>query len=406
MRRHCPLCYHAARVPLVAKGLGRVVLFSPHPPPPAVAPPAVASTRSLPLLQPCRHEGDIFETCSCPLEHDRKDVRHCLHPDPQPDRDFCTRGHEQSTHQRCNACPQYEAREPARKPVPAAPPPRVDALAPRRVVRVNLPDHFNASIIDHGGRSLLASRVFESVCLSELDADFQPIWTRLLPLYHSRSANGAEDPRLFVAGEKLHVAFSGVSVDAGGQVIVSVLHARLNDDLYVERVWEPMYERRQKWEKNWAAFEVDGVLYSVYDAGPQYTVLRHDGDQAVPFAEHQWRPQWSGGLLRGGAAPVRVGDEWWHFAHGVRKTPQAIDTDYTLGLYTFDAAPPFAPRRIVPTPLLFDHGPRPRTENPAIYPCGAIRRGDRWFVSYGLHNSHVEIVEYSHDDLERLLVPA
>jgi predicted GH43/DUF377 family glycosyl hydrolase len=307
----------------------------------------------------------------------------------------------------CQTCTQYVAKGASPKPAPPAPPPRVDALTPLRTVRVNLPDHFNASAIDFGGRCLLASRVFESICLSELSADFQPLWTRLLPLYHAKSANGAEDPRLFVHRGKLHVAFSGVSVDAKSKVSVSVLHASLSDTLHVERVWEPAYAKRQPWEKNWSPFEVEGVLYSVYDAGPKYTVLRHDGDQAAPFATHQWRPQWSGGQLRGGAAPVRVGDEFWHFAHGVRKAKDAIDTDYTLGLYTFDAAAPFAPRRIVPTPLLHDHTPkRPRTENPAIYPCGAIRRGDRWYVSYGLHNSHVEIVEYSHDDLERLLVTA
>lgn len=281
---------------------------------------------------------------------------------------------------------------------------RADDLPFVSKTRVDLPDHFNASIIEYKGQTLLASRLHQSLFLSELNpATLQPIWTRFLPLYCSQSQNGAEDPRLFVHDGRLHVQFNGVKAEP--KLTISVLHARLTDDLRVEKIWEPVYKYRRPQEKNWAPFEVDDVLYSVYDAGPRYVVLKHYGETATLFVEHQWKPEHSWGVMRGGAAPMLVGDEFWCFAHGVRKTKNAIDTDYTLGLYTFDAKPPFAPRRIVPTPLMFDlTEKRPRTENPAIYPCGAIRRDASWFISYGLHNSHVEIVEYRHDDLERLLV--
>ena len=102
--------------------------------------------------------------------------------------------------------------------------------------------------------------------------------------------------------------------------------------------------------------------------------------------------------------PVRVGEEFWSFFHGVQHgTPRG--NEYTLGLYTFDARPPFAPNRMIPLPLLRDlQTSRPRGENPAIFPCGAVWRGETWLVSYGRNNSGCEIAVFDHAQLEAAMV--
>lgn len=104
--KHCRKCYGAARNSSLAKSLGRTVLFAAPTPSPT---PVIQIGRSLelPLLPPCRYEGKIVTECqSC--AKDRGHERECLHPEPDDDRDFCTRGSMVKPLRRCNACPQYE----------------------------------------------------------------------------------------------------------------------------------------------------------------------------------------------------------------------------------------------------------------------------------------------------------
>ena len=97
-------------------------------------------------------------------------------------------------------------------------------------------------------------------------------------------------------------------------------------------------------------------------------------------------------------------DEFWHFGHSVLYHPRG--NIYTGTLTTFEARPPFRPLRMVPYPILMDSSrQRPRAENPAKYLVGAVRRGDRWLLSYGLHNTFSEIATFDHAALESALRP-
>lgn len=263
-------------------------------------------------------------------------------------------------------------------------------------VRVNgLTDiAFNPSIAVVNGTTWLAFRhalCGSSIFVVPLDAGRQPLTPpKLLRLSHPRCLAGQEDPRFFWWQGRLHIAFSGVEL-VGQQTVVHLLHAELDSDLNVVRTWQPQYAARATWEKNWGAFEVEDTLYSVYMPSPVHVVLRHDGDTAVQVAGHHWRPPF---MLRGGASPVRVGDEFWCFAH----TPK-----YELALYTFGLD--FAPERLVPRVLLADRSvTRPRNEKPAIYPCGAVQVGEHMLVSYGLHNSHCEVAEFDMAILNKAMV--
>ncbi len=280
------------------------------------------------------------------------------------------------------------------------------APAPVRVARIDLPEHFNCSLLEYEGRLLLASRrgwYGSRLYLSELDPDYQPRWTRPLDLAHPRAAAGLEDPRLFVFRGRLHCAFTGVE-ERGGVRYAHQLLCRLDEAYRVEEVWLPEYEGRTPWEKNWQFFEQDGELYSVYSVSP-HVVLRHDGRRAEKVAETAGPPLWPDCRLRGGAPPVRVGDEYYHFFHGALH--RGGRGDYAAGVYTFAAGPPFAVRRAAPAPVLLpdEHDRRDDLNLSVVFPCGALRRDGHWVISYGYHDRECRIAVVEAAEVERALRP-
>jgi FkbM family methyltransferase len=265
---------------------------------------------------------------------------------------------------------------------------------------------FNTSIIDWGGYYVLAFRNGwrgSDVYITFLNRKFTPVGRAVkLDLSHPECAYGREDPRLFVFRGKLHVTFSGVvgtRRDRGTIKHTTVLYARLSDTFKVERTFYPHFSNRNSWEKNWVFFEYGGELFATYSIAP-HRILRIDGDRAEMVYETPTCVPWSGGEMRGGSSPVKIGDEFWHFFHD--RIESGGHRIYRTGLCTFDAKPPFRIRRLVTEPLL--------TANPAtkpvdqyasvVFPCGAVRDGDNWVVSHGIHDRWTELHRWSHADLE------
>lgn len=279
--------------------------------------------------------------------------------------------------------------------------PRIDALPPLSRRLVQLPGHFNAGMIEWHGRLICASRLNSSIYLSELDADFHPLWVKRLVLNHSACANGQEDPRLFALRGKLHVWFAGTVAGKTRQSVrVNQLYAELTDDFTTSRIFAPDYPKRTQWEKNWAPFEHDSELHCVYSVAP-HVVLKIDGDRVVEEYRTANRFLWSGGFHRGGAAPVRVGDRYVHFTHGnltVITGRPTNDHYYSVGLVEFAAEPPFGVIRQTPTPLMWaserDVSPPDRKEVRVVFPCGAFLRDGRWLVSMGTGDQRVEVAEF------------
>lgn len=305
-----------------------------------------------------------------------------------------------------------------------------DGTAPLRTVNiVGLhPDKHttNCSILRHNGRTLLAYRVgWESsnVRLCELDAAYRPIagTDKILALVHPHAMGGQEDPRLFVYAGKLHVAFIGVRATSltDRTPIPRQLFARLTDDGQVKHVWEPIYQRSARIEKNWQPFEYDGTLYVVYSMNP-WRILRLENGMAYEFAEGLGLT-WDYGDCRGGAPPVRRGDRYYAFFHGTDKRPQAGDrrvpSIYTMGAVEFAGTPPFQPLRITPHPILSPDmsqvPPGPADREGAkwfaatVYPCGAFadEERNRWVVSFGFHDHWCRVAEFSFDQIEATLAP-
>lgn len=289
--------------------------------------------------------------------------------------------------------------------------PYTGSLPPHR--RVRLPsgrlvvgtegESFNCSLLRHRGRLLLAYRTGwagADVHVAELSGpDYTPGPSTTLGLVHHKASWGREDPRLFVFRGRLHVAFIGVE---GPQGPTSQLYARLRDDLSVERVFYPHYAGRREWEKNWGFFEHNEELYAVYSIAP-HKILHVSGDKAYPFTERRTNFLWTGGELRGGAPPCLVGDEFVSWFHGAKQVGGR--RRYNVGVYTFQAWPPFRPRQMTPDPLLWADpiDCPPNVWADVVFPSGAELEGDTWVVSSGIHDRWCEIHEWSDGDVRSLL---
>lgn len=268
---------------------------------------------------------------------------------------------------------------------------------------------FNSSILAWGDRYIMAYRdgwKGSEIGVAELSRDLVPTgrsWD--LRLRHAAASYGREDPRLFVLGGRLHIMFVGV---AGRNHIVTtnVLFARLSDQFHVEDVFHPEIPGRQAWEKNHSYFDVDGVAHAVYMSSPRHRIIRVEGNRAVFVHDEPFSLKWRGGVVRGGAPPVRVGDEYWSWFHG-RARFRGADA-YNVGVYTFSASPPYRPLRITPDPILWaDHATKPADQYVScVFPCGAVLDGGRWLVSMGVHDRWTEIRAWDHAYVESLLRPA
>lgn len=359
--KHCRKCWAAATHPAVAASLKRPVLFTAK-----TAPRPVKITR----YALCKDLGEkIDPSCAC---EDRR----------------CLAGLGVVKHrEQCQTCTKY-----VKKTTSAS---QADTLAPLRRTVVNLSGHFNGSLIVHGGSLLLATRKQQhTLHLSRLGDNLQPEWTRPLAVSH-----GADDPRLFCHRGRLHVGYAAISALGATVDTVRVRQgvAALSDnyDLVEPRVLE--YGRRI--EKNWAWFDYEGELHAVYSISPHRVLRISDG---ITTHETTNVFPWSGGYLRGGSTPVLVGDEYWCWFHGADEGRRL--RSYNVGVYAFEAKPPFRVTRMSAHPLLWAK-PSERTSNggaDVVFPAGAVHRSGRWLVSMGVADDHTEIAEWDHADVEKL----
>jgi predicted GH43/DUF377 family glycosyl hydrolase len=306
---------------------------------------------------------------------------------------------------KCGDCPDE----------PEVPGARIDAMPPARRVPVDLgPLHFNAGMVALGGSLLLASRRAiaahsgeSTIQLTFLDRKtFQPNSTppRTLVIDHPLALLSQEDPRVWSHGNgQVRVAFAGC--ETMGRTLSSLrvrqMYAELDEDLRAVAIHAPAYGEHV--EKNWMPFSIGDRQFFVYSIKP-HRVLEVVGSDVITVYETPNNFPWSGRHLRGGAPPVLLGDRFGVWIHGCVAPPQK-PTDrweqnrvYNVGYYEFESKPPFRIIRQSPDPLLWakEH----EVQRPAygsarvVFPCGAIVRDGRWFVSAGVGDQRVEILEW------------
>lgn len=270
---------------------------------------------------------------------------------------------------------------------------------------------FNPSIIASGDGYLIAWRdawKFSRLYAGRLDKDFQPVGQGIkLGLPEGTITRCLEDPRWFRVGGKLHLyvaAFSGRSNHC--------CYAPIDEaTLKVESFWWPQNAEFRRWEKNHVPFDYRGEIHAIYETKPAHRILRYymGGDGEDPQAKFVYCTHfdgaWSGGLIRGGAAPVMHQGEWYHFFHGstVQENGRRL---YNCGVVTFAPEPPFPVLRYTPEPIdVADPKATPKAEkSDVIFPGGAVVYGDHWAVAHGVNDTWSEIRFYPMTDIEERLV--
>lgn len=265
---------------------------------------------------------------------------------------------------------------------------------------------FNCGIIEWRGRLLLFFRHrWGGSCIrcAELDPDtlqprsVWPVWIQ--PTNQDRL--GQEDPRPFFHDGSLHLMYVGVEQVTDG-IVANVCLARLADDAcHAVESWMPRYDARRPWEKNWSMFTDGGHLHAVYSIQP-HRVLRLESHDVGTVWLHDAHLSFPWGEMRGGACPVFHRGEWYHWFHS--QAPHSSGY-YTVALYTFAAVAPFRPLRWIPRPLIVpDAAARPGPGvATVVFPGGALRRGDEWWVSYGYYDCWCMVAAFSATEIEESL---
>ncbi len=284
-------------------------------------------------------------------------------------------------------------------------------ILPERVIKLNMPDdprrkdghgwHFNPGLIEFDGKLLLSSRlgwVGSKIYLSELGSDLQSVRTWQVDSTHPMALHGSEDARLFMCRGKLHVAYTGYHKPPYKGFCQ--LYGELSEGMTrIEPIHMPDYAAAKATEKNWNFYDHDGELYSVYSNSP-HTILKHDGATVQPIAATRSPIAWKGTEIRGGAPPVRVGDEYWHFFHTfATKGGKKV---YTMGAYAFAARPPFEITRHLPYPLLKADWPA-ASGHSIVFPCGAVLRGGKWLISFGVNDCESRIAIFDQAEISEAM---
>lgn len=179
---------------------------------------------------------------------------------------------------------------------------------------------------------------------------------------------------------------------------------------------------RRPLEKNWTLFPgPTGEARVVYSILPHRVLRLPLGTGGVTgdlVAEELALTNWSlpdypacHGGLRGGAPPVATEDGWISFCHSVHDGPTGYR--YQAAAYRFREAVDFAPTHAPVTPLELFRPPGPARAFPAlnpavdevVYPCGAVRRGDDWLVSFGFNDERCAIARLSDAAIRAALRP-
>jgi hypothetical protein len=165
-----------------------------------------------------------------------------------------------------------------------------------------------------------------------------------------------------------------------------------------------------KIEKNWGPFIQDGKLYILYHLDP-WTVCRvrwgQDCEDVYGGADKidTFGLKWQFGDVRGGTPPVWHDGLWWAFFHSARTVGDK--RIYYAGAVGFDRD--FRPLYMTPKPIMagpldrFSHHWRNLSVS-AVFPVGAVVRGDEWLVSYGFLDSEVRFAAFKHSDLKKATI--
>lgn len=242
-----------------------------------------------------------------------------------------------------------------------------------------------------------------------LNDEHVPTHAQPIVLHRRYKDEQAEDPRAMWMMGKLYVSATTFQVLPGNKWTgCHQIVAPIGDQWLSQRLHDPEYGKNgatlymQKGnEKNWLWFEHDGKPHLIYLTVPHEVVRFSEffEKEQVHITDH-WNLLWMHGEPRGGTPPVRVGDEYFSFYHS--STPWiGKKRRYHMGAYAFEAKPPFRVTRASSLPILSGSKRDPWSEGLplVVFPCGALLRDNKWFVTLGVNDMVSAWLEIPHEEL-------
>lgn len=277
--------------------------------------------------------------------------------------------------------------------------------------KFRITNYFNCSVAEFNGRKYFAYRmeakpfcVYMKIGICLLDNDYQPIpETNVLLSLHSDlkghdKGYHVEDPRLFVANEKLYLSYTDGYQMAQAEIDPETLKA-LNS-FYIDK------PEKLRTEKNWTFFEDSGKLKCIYDL-PSMTIFEMDGNKYKLESKSDKKIEWKYGEIRGGSSPIKVKDKFISFFHSRTSilVNGASGYQYHMGAIEFEAKEPYNITRISVSPLVSGEevdSKIPRLSNRiyVVFPCGSVKEKDGFAVSFGYNDYQCRIVKISNELLE------
>lgn len=263
---------------------------------------------------------------------------------------------------------------------------------------------FNASLCEFEGALWMAYRVSYANQPDRLWIDrinpktLRPAFS--LPLDVPLSDGwGAEDPRLFVHDDELHVAWTAADY-ARKPWRATMFYGRVRFDagrIHVPVAHQPRYglNLRDQREKNWQFFSLGGCLFAQYSPSPQ-RVIQLVGDRVVG----EWRSPgfvWNYGSPSGGTPPIKTKRgtllTFFH-SHIPHPTRQRV---YSFAAMEFQAVAPFSVLRVSTDPMTMasDRWPTASDEwSPlCVFPGGAVHHNGGLLVSSGTNDCGIRLFE-------------
>jgi len=275
---------------------------------------------------------------------------------------------------------------------------------------------FNCSIIEFVGKLLMCYRMESKpfatrimLGMVELDEQYMPkVETNTLLQLHSDLKGYAkgyhvEDPRLFIHDNSLYLSYTDGYQMAQAKIDPITLQA--TESFYIDK------PEQARTEKNWTFFSHDYELLSVYSINP-HTIYKMNGPAWNQMHQVDFDTIWKWGEPRGGTSPIRIGNKYYSFFHSAVdiKHRGSKGRQYFMGMYVFSAIAPFKPIAISKEPIIAgeymnDQIPRLSNKIYVVFPNGAIRKKDKWVVSFGYNDYECRLIDISDEFLKDNLIP-
>ena len=217
----------------------------------------------------------------------------------------------------------------------------------------------------------------------------------------------------------------GVNFHTVGHQVIYELDKAFN----VLRITHPVYGyngvhhfSNLKAEKNWLPFLYDEQLFMIYHVAP-HTVFREIDEYSTEEHITPGVPVWEYGRPSGSTPPLPFDDtSSLVFFHSF--TSQGVNRTYHIGAYLMENRPPFKVLRSTKAPLAigdlaltngkkfqpqlnyFLGSTAPSShkfQHAALFPCGGVRRGDRWLLGTGVNEIASGVLTFTTQEIEALL---